>query len=471
MKSCYPNGFPDFAGDVIYSEKYWNEFEKWLKDTKGIELHEELTEAKKKKKPYDSKYITTGNIAYNLSKFNQHMGTAFPGNDNNNPSTEEAKAAAEAANDAVADGTGDASGAGESAGGDASGASAGDSGAAGGCSESLKEDIEYNKENQFVFTPEEQKEYNCDDGGNSNEGFDQYVHCGWCGEVYSTSECRNEAAFGYICPRCQDELHYHGGELMFIEGKESLTEAKRYVRRYFIRPQQIFCSNKSEILKTLIDLGNENCSVYTLNNLGDVKDVTKLTNDDIIYYYDDGILYDKNHVKVMDYDLSIKHEEDRKKFSGKPTESDLKSDEYDDRMTKVTVVEDVDWTDDLLDEYYDGDEAIESDQKLYGTDNAIVDCKKYDVVAHCEDEKPVDCNLEKKPLKKPLTEDFDGSCPYCHSENVDFIDEDGDSIKYICRECGEDFIVINDKDITTRNGFPVDETLTEEADAFVELTD
>ena len=129
---------------------------------------------------------------------------------------------------------------------------------------------------------------------------------------------------------------------MFIEGKESLTEAKRYVRRYFIRPQQIFCSNKSEILKTLIDLGNENCSVYTLNNLGDVKDVTKLTNDDIIYYYDDGILYDKNHVKVMDYDLSIKHEEDRKKFSGKPTESDLKSDEYDDRMTKVTVVEDVD---------------------------------------------------------------------------------------------------------------------------------
>lgn len=38
MNSVYPDDFPDFAGDVIYSEKYWNEFEKWLKDNKGIDL-------------------------------------------------------------------------------------------------------------------------------------------------------------------------------------------------------------------------------------------------------------------------------------------------------------------------------------------------------------------------------------------------------------------------------------------------
>ena len=85
-----------------------------------------------------------------------------------------------------------------------------------------------------------------------------------------------------------------------------LKEAKRYVRRYYIRPQNIFASNKAEILKALIDIGDENCSVYTLNNLVDNDDVTKLTNKDIIYYYDNGILYDKNHVKVMDYDLYIK---------------------------------------------------------------------------------------------------------------------------------------------------------------------
>ena len=48
--------------------------------------------------------------------------------------------------------------------------------------------------------------------------------------------------------------------------------------------------------------------------------------------------------------------------------------------------------------------AIESDQVLVGIDNAVVDCKVADVVTHSEDEKPVDCKGENKPLEKPLTE-------------------------------------------------------------------
>jgi len=120
----------------------------------------------------------------------------------------------------------------------------------------------------------------------------------------------------------------------------ALTEAKRYVRRYYIRPQNLFCSNKAEIIKALIEIGNANCSIYTLNNLGDDKDVSKLMNSDIIYYYDDGILYDKNKVKVMDYDLSIKKEEDRKHFANvaKAPEKEFKA-EYSDRMTDATELE------------------------------------------------------------------------------------------------------------------------------------
>ena len=119
-----------------------------------------------------------------------------------------------------------------------------------------------------------------------------------------------------------------------------LTEAKRYVRRYYIRPQNIFCSNKAEIIKTLIELDDNNCSVYTLNNLGDEKDVSKLMNSDIIYYYDDGILYDKNKVKVMDYDLSIKKEEERKHFTNVDDAPDKEfKAEYSDRMTDVTELE------------------------------------------------------------------------------------------------------------------------------------
>lgn len=123
-------------------------------------------------------------------------------------------------------------------------------------------------------------------------------------------------------------------------GGTGLCEAKRYVRRYYIRPQNIFCSNKAEILKALIELDDANCSVYTLNNLGDDKDVSKLMNSDIIYYYDDGILYDKNRVKVMDYDLSIKKEEDRKKFANvdSASEKEFKA-EYEDRMTDATELE------------------------------------------------------------------------------------------------------------------------------------
>ena len=130
-----------------------------------------------------------------------------------------------------------------------------------------------------------------------------------------------------------------GGEVG-IGGEGSLCEAKRYVRRYYIRPQNIFCSNKAEILKALIELDDANCSVYTLNNLGDDKDVGKLMNSDIIYYYDDGILYDKNRVKVMDYDLSIKKEENRKKFANVDSASDKEfKSEYEDRMTDATELE------------------------------------------------------------------------------------------------------------------------------------
>ena len=129
-----------------------------------------------------------------------------------------------------------------------------------------------------------------------------------------------------------------------VNANESLTEAKREVRRYFIRPQNIFCANKTEIIKALIDIGDQNCSVYTLKYLGPEKDINKLTNKDIIYYYDDEILYDKNHVKVMDYDLYIKHEEERQKFSGdiEDIPEEKFNDEYEDRIHQDTVLEDID---------------------------------------------------------------------------------------------------------------------------------
>ena len=113
--------------------------------------------------------------------------------------------------------------------------------------------------------------------------------------------------------------------------------AKRYIKRYYIRPQNIFCSNKAEILNALVkEVGENNCSVYSLKALEDHDDVHLLQPKDIIYYYDDGILYDKNHVKVMDYDLNVKHEEERKRFGNVDAISDQTFDaEYEDRLTET----------------------------------------------------------------------------------------------------------------------------------------
>lgn len=135
----------------------------------------------------------------------------------------------------------------------------------------------------------------------------------------------------------------YGDDLTESLNESKLTEeTKRYVKRYYIRPQNIVCSNKEEILKALIEIGDENCSVYSLKSLSDHDDVHLLTNKDIIYYYDDGVLYDKNHVKVMDYELGPKHEEERKKFNQEGdniSTKDLET-EYNDRLTMASVKND-----------------------------------------------------------------------------------------------------------------------------------
>lgn len=118
------------------------------------------------------------------------------------------------------------------------------------------------------------------------------------------------------------------GEIAGGEGVNenmNLNEAKRYVRRYYIKPINKFCSTKTDIINYLIEYNEQDCTIYTLNNLIDNDDVSKLTSKDIIYFYEDGILYDKNHMKLMDYDLAVKNEEERERINiEKASEKDLK---------------------------------------------------------------------------------------------------------------------------------------------------
>lgn len=47
---------------------------------------------------------------------------------------------------------------------------------------------------------------------------------------------------------------------------------------------------------------------------------------------------------------------------------------------------------------------------------------------------------------------FDYRCQHCSSYNIDVVDEDNDSVKYICRDCNEDFIVTDYGEVTDRHG-------------------
>lgn len=77
MKTKYPEGFPDFDGDVIYSEKYWAELEEWIKENN--KLNEDLKDTiKRPEAPKDlsvvkesgDKTISEGDLVW----LNTHKG-------------------------------------------------------------------------------------------------------------------------------------------------------------------------------------------------------------------------------------------------------------------------------------------------------------------------------------------------------------------------------------------------------------
>ena len=136
---------------------------------------------------------------------------------------------------------------------------------------------------------------------------------------------------------CEDSTADSIGEVSGpSDCSESLTEAKREVKRYYVRPFNIFAANKAEILKILADHQESNCSIYSLKSLDDHDDVHLLQPSDIIYYYDEGVLYDKNHVQVLDYNLKAKAEEERKRVTNIDDSSSTFRDAYSDRMTSAT---------------------------------------------------------------------------------------------------------------------------------------
>lgn len=177
-----------------------------------------------------------------------------------------------------------------------------------------------------------------------NRRFDGMSNCSW--EVKANKDAEKiTQEIGTIAAHSADGGNVVDcGEVSGSEGMSEnmkLKEAKRYVRRYYIRPINKFCSTKTDIINYLIEYNDQDCTIYTLNNLIDNDDVSKLTSKDIIYYYEDGMLFDKNHMKLMDYELAVKNEEERDLIDiDKASEAELKK-VYADRIIGAEFEESV----------------------------------------------------------------------------------------------------------------------------------
>lgn len=109
----------------------------------------------------------------------------------------------------------------------------------------------------------------------------------------------------------------------------SLEEAKDK-KRYYVRPQHEFISTKKDLLKFIAQNFDTNFSVYSLKRLEDNSEIEKLTNKDIVYYFDNHVLSDKNKIPVIEYNLKISAEEKRKKISD--VSANTIKDNYKDRV-------------------------------------------------------------------------------------------------------------------------------------------
>ena len=89
----------------------------------------------------------------------------------------------------------------------------------------LKEYYDPTEEITDYFSKEEQEEYGIDEEGYTEDGLEQYVHCGWCEEPTPLSDMRKELNLGYICKDCQDALYSRGEKAVYEESlKESIDE-------------------------------------------------------------------------------------------------------------------------------------------------------------------------------------------------------------------------------------------------------
>lgn len=244
------------------------------------------------------------------------------------------------------------------------------------------------------------------------------VECKECFDLFPKTDCI-KIDFGYVCPTC-----HNNGKVFTVSDNEIFNVDFPEYEKMNIENDMIPADTEKEptnepslITKEILDQvdpadHDDPVGAEGEPGLTPEEAVPFLVNDEVeaVAGYEQAaeVVADsdlENKEEILDTIEHIKEEEEEHIEELQDLVDDeiieVENDPISDEAEEVENTEE-----ELVEHINDRAEPIESDQELNGIDNAVVDCKVADVVTHSEDEKPVDCKGEKKPLEKPLTEGF-----------------------------------------------------------------
>lgn len=230
------------------------------------------------------------------------------------------------------------------------------------------------------------------------------VECKECFDLFPKADCI-KLDIGYICPTCSE-----AGKVFTVSDENTFKldfpEYEKFDNRNEMIPEEDDSnisvienepiSTPEEAIDFLVKDEKEAIAGY--EQAAEVVEASDVENkEEILDTLDHIKEEEEEHIEELAELVEI----DEPEVPEDETDS-ISDKEVEDIVQKAE--ETIESDEELVEHVNEEHPAIESDQKLVGTDNAVVDCETVKVITHSEDEKPLDCKMEKDPLTTPLTE-------------------------------------------------------------------